>query len=54
MEFAIVRQLRQVDYNAQTEQPGAKAAAESAKGIGQQQQLQSVIQQQETVQNGAG
>ena len=46
MEFAIAKQLRQVDCDAQAKQTGQKTTAEFAKVIGQEKQLQKIIQEQ--------
>ncbi|HAB43939.1 MAG TPA: hypothetical protein DCE70_10485 [Acinetobacter sp.] len=47
MEFAIAKQLRQVDCDAQTKKTGQKTTAEFAKVIGQEKQLQKIIKEQE-------
>lgn len=47
MEFAIVKQLRQVDCDAQAKKTGQKTTAEFAKVIGQEKQLQKIIKEQE-------
>ncbi|WP_216937645.1 MULTISPECIES: ankyrin repeat domain-containing protein [unclassified Acinetobacter] len=47
MEFAIAKQLRQVDCDAQAQKTGQKTTAEFAKVIGQEKQLQKLIQEQE-------
>ena len=46
MEFAIAKQLSQVDCDAQAKKTGQKTAAEFARVIGQEQQLQKIIQEQ--------
>ena len=46
LEWAIVKQLRQVDCDANAKQNGQKTAAEFAKVIGQEKQLQKIIQEQ--------
>lgn len=50
MEFAIAKQLRQVDCDAQVQKNGQKTTAEFAKVIGQEKQLQKLIQEQEKAQ----
>ncbi|MCJ8513297.1 ankyrin repeat domain-containing protein [Acinetobacter lwoffii] len=50
MEFAIAKQLRQVDCDAQAKKTGQKTTAEFAKVIGQEKQLQKLIQEQEKAQ----
>lgn len=50
MEFAIAKQLRQVDCDAQAQKNGQKTTAEFAKVIGQEKQLQKLIQEQEKAQ----
>ena len=50
MEFAIARQLHQVDCDAQAEKSGQKTTAEFARVIGQEKQLQKIIQGQDTTQ----
>lgn len=47
MEFAIAKQLRQVDCDAQAKKTGQKTTAEFAKVIGQEKQLQKIIKEQE-------
>ncbi|WP_313584690.1 ankyrin repeat domain-containing protein [Acinetobacter variabilis] len=47
MEFAIAKQLRQVDCDAQAKKIGQKTTAEFAKMIGQEKQLQKIIKEQE-------
>ena len=47
MEFAIAKQLRQVDCDAQAKKAGQKTTAEFAKVIGQEKQLQKIIQEAE-------
>ncbi|RKG53271.1 ankyrin repeat domain-containing protein [Acinetobacter cumulans] len=47
MEFSIAKQLRQVDCDANAKQTGQKTTAEFAKVIGQEKQLQKIIQAQE-------
>ncbi len=47
MEFSIAKQLRQVDCDANVKQTGQKTTAEFAKIIGQEKQLQKIIQAQE-------
>jgi ankyrin repeat protein len=46
LEWAIVKQLRQIDCDANAKQSGQKTAAEFAKVIGQEKQLQKMIQEQ--------
>ena len=43
MEFAIAKQLRQVDCDANAKKTGQKTTAEFAKVIGQDKQLQQII-----------
>ena len=50
MEFAIAKQLRQVDCDVQAQKTGQKTTAEFAKVIGQEKQLQKLIQEQEKAQ----
>ena len=50
MEFAIAKQLRQVDCDAQAPKTGQKTTAEFAQVIGQEKQLQKLIQEQEKAQ----
>lgn len=45
MEFAIAKQLRQVDCDAQAKKTGQKTTAEFAKVIGQEKQLQKIIKE---------
>ncbi|WP_286713955.1 ankyrin repeat domain-containing protein [Acinetobacter sp. UBA2581] len=47
MEFAIAKQLRQVDCDAQAKKTGQKTTAEFAKVIGQEKQLKKIIKEQE-------
>nr|WP_174558240.1 ankyrin repeat domain-containing protein [Acinetobacter bouvetii] len=47
LEWAIAKQLRQVDCDANVKQMGQKTTAEFAKVIGQEKQLQKIIQAQE-------
>lgn len=47
MEFAIAKQLRQVDCDAQAKKTGQKTTAEFAKVIGQEKQLQKIVKEQE-------
>jgi len=47
MEFAIAKQLRQMDCDAQAKKAGQKTTAEFAKVIGQEKQLQKIIQEAE-------
>ena len=47
MEFAIAKQLRQVDCDANAQQTGQKTTAEFAQVIGQEKQLQKIIQEAE-------
>ena len=47
MEFAIAKQLHQADCDAQAQKTGQKTTAEFAKVIGQEKQLQKLIQEQE-------
>lgn len=47
MEFAIAKQLRQVDCDAQAKKTGQKTTAEFTKVIGQEKQLQKIIKEQE-------
>jgi len=47
MEFAIAKQLRQVDCDAQAKKTEQKTTAEFAKVIGQEKQLQKIIKEQE-------
>ncbi|MFH7765358.1 ankyrin repeat domain-containing protein [Acinetobacter sp. BSP-28] len=46
LEWVIVKQLRQVDCDSNAKQSGQKTAAEFAKVIGQEKQLQKMIQEQ--------
>ncbi len=46
LEWAIVKQLRQVDCDAQAKQIGQKTAAEFARVIGQEQQLHKIVREQ--------
>ena len=46
MEWAIAKQLRQVDCDANAKATGQKTAAEFAKVIGQEAQLQKIIAEQ--------
>lgn len=50
MEFAIAKQLHQADCDAQAQKTGQKTTAEFAKVIGQEKQLQQLIQEQEKTQ----
>lgn len=50
MEFAIAKQLRQVDCDVQAQKTGQKTTAEFAKVIGQEKQLQKLIQEKEKAQ----
>ena len=50
MEFAIAKQLRLIDCDAQAQKNGQKTTAEFAKVIGQEKQLQKLIQEQEKAQ----
>ncbi len=47
MEWRIAKQLRQVDCDVHAAKTGQKTAAEFAKVIGQEKQLQQIIQAQE-------
>ena len=47
MEWALVKQLRQVDCDANAQKTGQKTKAEFAKVIGQEKQLQKIIQEAE-------
>lgn len=44
MEFSIAKQLRKVDCDANAKAPGQKTAAEFAQVIGQEKQLQQIIE----------
>lgn len=46
LEWSIVKQLRSVDCDANAKKTGQKTAAEFAKVIGQDKQLQKIIQSQ--------
>lgn len=46
MEFSIAKQLRQIDCDANVKQSGQKTTAEFAKVIGQEKQLQKIIESQ--------
>lgn len=46
MEFAVAKQLRQVDCDVNAKKTGQKTTAEFAKVIGQDKQLQKIIQSQ--------
>ena len=47
MEFAVAKQLRSVDCDANAKKTGQKTTAEFAKVIGQEKQLQKIIQEAE-------
>jgi uncharacterized protein len=47
MEFSVAKQLRQVDCDANAKKTGQKTTAEFAKVIGQEKQLQQIIQDAE-------
>ena len=47
MEWAVAKQLRQVDCDANAKKTGQKTTAEFAKVIGQEKQLQKIIQEAE-------
>ena len=47
MEFAIAKQLRQVDCDANAKKTGQKTTAEFAQVIGQEKQLQQIISEAE-------